>query len=598
MAKKVLGNTGGMKKADLELLLEIYSLQANKNGVIPLEAAQLLAAVSGNSRRELAVLIDRRGKVVYVGAGDADTVQLQGQSRRRGEFRLSGLRCIHTHPSGSGLLSLPDYAALSAMRLDAMVALGVQDRKIKEAYIACLDPQDGLPGHDFQAFGPMSAGEMADFPLLPLLQDIETKIKPPSAQATRENRESEKAILATMESRDSLEELARLAETAGAIPVAQVLQQKSRPDAAFFIGRGKVKELALLRQSLSAELIIFDEELTPTQARNLQNAVGCRIIDRTALILDIFARRARTREGKLQVELAQLNYLLPRLTGMGTELSRLGGGIGTRGPGETRLETDRRHIRRRIEELDRALEQVRRHRKKHRQRRQDSSVPVIALVGYTNAGKSTLLNALTGTQVFTANQMFATLDPTTRRLQLPDNQEALLTDTVGFIRKLPHHLVAAFRATLEEVAEADLLLHVVDAGHNQFAEQAAAVESVLKDLGAREKNTILVLNKIDRPVDHQALENFKISCRHQVAEVSAKTGTGLEELKQLMARHTSRPQQKLKGWLPHERADLVALLYQQGVVYNVQYAEKGIWLEAAAGSSLWSAVAPFLETPL
>ncbi|MEW5899267.1 MAG: GTPase HflX [Bacillota bacterium] len=587
-----------MKQAALKLLQSLYSLQAYKNGIIPLEAARLLAAVSGNSQRELVVLIDRRGKVVYVGAGDADTAQTQEQGRRRGEFRLSGLRCIHTHPSGSGLLSPADYAALSAMRLDAMVALGVQDGKIKEAYIACPDPRDCLPNHDFQTFGPMSAAEIADFPLLPLLRDIEAKIKPPPAQATREHQEGEKAILATTESQESLEELACLAETAGAVPVAKVLQQKSRPDAAFFIGRGKVKELALLRQELAAELVIFDEELTPTQTRNLQNAIGCRIIDRTALILDIFARRARTREGMLQVELAQLNYLLPRLTGMGTELSRLGGGIGTRGPGETRLETDRRHIRRRIEELNRALEQVRRHRRKHRQRRRDSSLPVVALVGYTNAGKSTLLNALTGSQIFTANQMFATLDPTTRRVQLPDNQEALLTDTVGFIRKLPHHLVAAFSATLEEVAEADFLLHVVDASQTRFAEQVAAVESVLKDLDAHEKKAVLVLNKMDQPVDRQLLEHFKISCRHQVAEVSARTGTGLEELKQLIARHICRPERKLKGWLPHERADLVALLYRQGVVYNVQYAEKGIWLEGAAGNPLWSAVAPFLKTPL
>jgi len=485
-----------------------------------------------------------------------------------------------------------------AMRLDAMAAMGVQEGKIKESYVACPEPQDGLLNYACQTFGPMSAAEMADFPLLPLLRDIETRIKPPSAPATKEHRERGKAVLIAIESMESLEELARLAETAGAVPVAKVLQQKSRPDAAFFIGRGKVKELALLRQNLSAALVIFDEELTHTQTRNLQNAIGCRIIDRTALILDIFAQRARTREGKLQVELAQLNYLLPRLTGIGTELSRLGGGIGARGPGETKLETDRRHIRRRIEELNHTLEQVRQHRKKHRQRRRDSSIPVIALVGYTNAGKSTLLNALTGSQVFTANQMFATLDPTTRRLQLPDNLEALLTDTVGFIRKLPYHLVAAFRATLEEVGEADLLLHVADVSHDRFAEQIEAVESVLKDLGASEKKNLLVLNKTDRPFDHQALEDFKISCRRQVAEVSAITGAGFEELKQLIARHICRPQRKLKGWLPHERTDLVARLYRQGVVYNVQYAEEGIWLEAAAGDPLWSAVAPLLKIPL
>jgi GTP-binding protein HflX len=295
------------------------------------------------------------------------------------------------------------------------------------------------------------------------------------------------------------------------------------------------------------------------------------------------------------VELAQLRYLLPRLTGLGAALSRLGGGIGTRGPGETKLETDRRHIRRRIDDLTRALEQVRRHRRQHRQNRRDSAIPVTALVGYTNAGKSTLLNALTGAGVLTANRLFATLDPTTRLLQLPDNREVLLTDTVGFIRKLPHHLVAAFRATLEEVTEADLLLHVVDVSHNRLQEQIAAVNSVLKDLGAHDKKTILVFNKTDRPVDSVLLEEVEFSCPHRVVRVSARTGAGLEYLRKLIAEYTHQPRRILQGKLPYDRTDLVALLHREGAVYQEHYTEDGIWVEAAVDESLRATIAPFIK---
>lgn len=594
MTKTVYGNTKGIKKVDLELLQSIYDQVVDKNNLIPIEIANLLATISSESQRELVVFVDRQGQVVSVGVGDSNTAPLKAQSKRRGEFRLSGLRCIHTHPSGNGQLSPVDYAALLDMRLDIMVALGVQNNQVKETYAACLDPQDGCLTNAFKTFGPMTVKEMIEFPLMQLIQDIETLIKPPSSLATTEHREGEKAILVTIENQDSLDELALLTDTAGAVPVAQVVQHRNQPNAAFFIGQGKVNELTLLAQQLSADLIIFDDELTPTQARNLQNAIGCRIIDRTSLILDIFAQRARTKEGKLQVELAQLRYLLPRLTGLGLVLSRLGGGIGTRGPGETKLETDRRHIRRHIEDLNRALERVRKHRQKHRQSRKESAIPVISLVGYTNAGKSTLLNTLTQAQVYTANQLFATLDPTTRHFKLPNNQEVLLTDTVGFIRKLPHHLVNAFRATLEEVVEADLLLHVVDASHDKFIEQIAAVENVLKELGAHEKKTIIVLNKLDQAVNHELLEQVKTTCQHQVIEVSARTGTGLEDLQELIAQETCLPQRLLQGWLAYDRTDLLALLHRQGVVYEEQYLEQGIWLKAAVDDLLWETVAPFI----
>ncbi len=595
MAKTIYGNTQGIKKVDLDLLQGIYNLVLDKNMIISLEIAQIMADISCNSRRELAVFIDRQGRVVSVGIGNAATVQLQAQSRRRSAYRLAGLRCIHTHPSGSGQLSTVDYAALYDMRLDVMLALGVLDGKIKEACFACLEPQDGKLTKNFQDFGPMSAIQLNNFNLSTLIQDIEGLIKPPDAVSTTEAMEAEKAILVTIAGEDTLDELALLADTAGAIPVARVAQRKNHPDTAFFIGRGKMEELAQLRQRLGAKLIIFDSELTPTQARNLENAIGCRIVDRTTLILDIFARRARTKEGQLQVELAQLRYSLPRLTGLGIALSRLGGGIGTRGPGETKLETDRRHIRQRIDELTNALEQVRRHRSYQRQSRRESAMPVVALVGYTNAGKSTLLNTLTQAQAYTANQLFATLDPTTRRLQLTGNRKVLLTDTVGFIRNLPHHLIKAFRATLEEVVEADLLLHVVDASHAELAEQIAAVESVLKELGVQDKPTIMVFNKVDQPLNHQLLEQVRISYPCQAVKLSALTGIGLIQLKELIAQYVFRERRLIKGWLPYDKTDLVALLHRHGEVYSENYCPEGIQVEAAIDEGHWEVMAQYIK---
>ncbi|MEW6230485.1 MAG: GTPase HflX, partial [Bacillota bacterium] len=274
---------------------------------------------------------------------------------------------------------------------------------------------------------------------------------------------------------DSLDELASLVSAAGAGIANRILQRRDKPDPAFYVGKGKAEEIRRECEEKECDLVVFDNELTPAQGRNLKDVIGVRVIDRTQVILDIFARRARTKEGKLQVELAQLNYLLPRLTGKGTELSRLGGGIGTRGPGETKLETDRRRIRKRIQDLTEALARVRKQRALLRQARKDVPLPLVALVGYTNAGKSTLMNALTGSEVFVQDMLFATLDPTTRRLRLSNNEVVLLTDTVGFVSSLPHHLVAAFRATLEEVTEADLLLHVADVSYPDVEKQIAAV---------------------------------------------------------------------------------------------------------------------------
>jgi len=296
---------------------------------------------------------------------------------------------------------------------------------------------------------------------------------------------------------DSLEELSLLARTAGAKVVGSMVQRLQRPTPAYYLGKGKLEELNALKDELGYDLVIFDDELSPTQQKNLEDALGVKIIDRTALILDIFASRARTHEGRLQVELAQHEYLLPRLAGQWSHLERLGGGIGTRGPGESQIETDRRIIRNKIHRLKKEIEGVRKHRALYRRQRNVSGTPVVALIGYTNSGKSTLLNALSGAGVFVEDKLFATLDPTTRKISLPDGREFLLTDTVGFIQNLPTALIAAFRATLEELEEADLLLHVVDINHRNAAEQGITVDKILDDLGLGDKPIITVLNKLD-----------------------------------------------------------------------------------------------------
>lgn len=363
----------------------------------------------------------------------------------------------------------------------------------------------------------------------------------------------------------SMEELIRLAETAGVSVLDTVVQSREAADSKWFIGKGKVSELRELSEALNANMVLFDQELSGVQVRNLEEALDLKIIDRTQLILDIFARRARTREGILQVELAQLTYLLPRLSGHGKNLSRLGGGIGTRGPGESKLETDRRHIRSRIRDLKRQLAEVIRHRTLHRARRRKTGVYQAALVGYMNAGKSTLLKQLTHADVLVENQLFATLDPTSRLLKLPAGKEILLTDTVGFIQNLPHDLVAAFRATLEEVLEADLILHVVDSASPMREEQMEVVQQVLAELGAQGKEQLTLFNKVDlcSPEERDLLTGPGDFMR-----LSAYRAEDLDKLKE-------RIQDKIGGVsleyrIPAHRGDLLAQAYRIGEVTSSQ----------------------------
>ncbi|MBO9609361.1 MAG: GTPase HflX [Paenibacillaceae bacterium] len=372
----------------------------------------------------------------------------------------------------------------------------------------------------------------------------------------------------------SLQELVLLAETAGLEVLETISQNRETADTKWLIGKGKVEELKALLLAHDANIAVFDQELSGAQVRNLEESLDVKIIDRTQLILDIFAQRAKTREGILQVELAQLSYLLPRLSGQGKNLSRLGGGIGTRGPGETKLETDRRHIRERIAELKRQLQEVVRHRTLHRERRRKTGIVQVALVGYTNAGKSTLLNRLTNADVYVQNQLFATLDPTSRALKLPSGKEIVITDTVGFIQHLPHDLVAAFRATLEEVNEANLILHVVDSSSEMREEQMAVVAEVLEELGAHQKSCLVVFNKTDlTPAKEQEL----LATPGDYIRMSAMEDADLERLKLLLQSRLSG--HTLTFRLPAARGDLLALLYRVGDVIAQRTSEEDDMLE-------------------
>ena len=399
---------------------------------------------------------------------------------------------------------------------------------------------------------------------------------------------------------DSLAELGRLAETAGLAVAGSTYQKLAHPDASTWIGAGKVQEVRELATAENVRYVLFDDELSPGQHRNLEEALGggVRVIDRTRLILDIFSQHAHSREGKLQVELAQYEYLLPRLAGMRTDLGQQTGGagagpVGLRGPGETQLELDRRQVRRRISTLKRDLEEVRSQRGRHRERRERAGLPVVTLVGYTNAGKSSLLNALTGAGVLVQDKLFATLDPTTRRLALPGGRDALLTDTVGFIRKLPHHLVAAFRATLEGIEEASLVLHVADASHPRVMEQIDAVEAVLGTLHIHGTPRLLLLNKMDLLRDRAPLA-FPPARHEQVVRASARTGEGLPGLLQAMEKLLGARMVEVTVTIPFSRYDLVTLVFEHGTVAEKKETEHGVFLRATVPPSLAQRLAPYV----
>lgn len=570
------GELDGIRKSFLTRIEELYEFAVPFGQVITFELAKKMIEITTDLNRELAVYINRRGQVTAVAVGDIATVVLPEIDGRRSSNRLSGIRCIHTHPSGDTELSGVDVASLKQVRFDLMAALGQNEGSIQVSFGIITDIKNDL--FNTQNIGPLSLDEFIELDLTYLIGQIERQLE--LNTKTSAIAETERAILVGLERQgrwaiiDSLKELEQLAETAGAEVLGMTWQKRERPDSASFIGRGKVQELSLLRQEKDANLIIVDDELSPAQQRNLEKALGVKVLDRAALILDIFAQRARSYEGKLQVELAQLRYTLPRLGGQGLVLSRLGGGIGTRGPGESKLEVDRRRIRDRINDIAQQIENVKKQRNLHRKRRETTRIPTISIVGYTNAGKSTLLNILTASDVLAEDKLFATLDPTTRHIALPDGSAALLTDTVGFIQKLPHHLIAAFRATLEEVIQADVLLHVIDISHPQYKEQSQAVYQVLRELKADTKQLITVFNKADKIEDQEFLNQLLLQ-ENSIA-ISALSGDGTDKLLTLVEHFLKQQTVEIQLVIPYSDSHIIAKLYETSTVHSLDYQDDGI----------------------
>jgi len=520
--KKVFGNTKGLKTSQLRKVENLYRRKVRPEFIITPQLARDISRLSFELHRQLGLLIDRKGKIPYVIVGNHQGIVIPDtREYRLAPGRLRGLRCVHTHLKDEPL-STDDLMDLALLRLDLMAAVQVgPDGLPQQVLMSHILPQaSGVPTSEQTALAPSKT----DIDCHQLIRSIEEEL----AHLTSYHvavQGGERAMIISVSTapkhtaNDSLDELAELVSSSGIRLVGRVLQQRKKKDSRYLMGSGKLKSLTVSALQKGATLLIFDQELNPSQIRAITNQIDLKVIDRTQLILDIFAQRAQTREGKLQVELAQLKYLLPRLISKNTAMSRLTGGIGGRGPGETKLEINRRRVRTKINHLEKALLNVRKHRHQQRARRSRQALPIISIVGYTNAGKSTLLNTLTRSRVLAEKQLFATLDPTSRRLRFPRDTEVIVTDTVGFIKNLPDDLLVAFRATLEELENADILLHVIDISNPRHPEQIESVESLLVDLALQHIPLVRVLNKQDRVSSeerrrlHHQYQGFVVSAR-------------------------------------------------------------------------------------
>lgn len=586
----IYGNVEGVKNSILNELESIYDYRVPKYSVCIEEIVSKIAEITTTLEREVSVAIDRKGSVVSVAIGDSTSVEMPLIDIS--EKKLSGVRIIHTHPNGASNLSALDLSALLKLKLDCIVAIGVSEGKVTDLSLGfCFVENDKLITEEETN---LSVETVLNMNILDRINHIEDIIK--SNNVIEDY--SEKAIIVGCDSEDSLDELEELTSACDIPVITRVFQNRNKIDAAYFIGSGKVAEIAMLRQTYRANLIIFDDELSGSQVRNLEEAIGTKVIDRTTLILEIFARRAKTREAKIQVELAQLKYRLTRLGGLGTVLSRTGGGIGTRGPGEKKLETDRRHIREEIYDLSSELKKIKKNRETQREKRNKQNIPQISLVGYTNAGKSTLRNSLCDLassrdtlnkeKVFEADMLFATLDTTTRAITLLDNRVATLTDTVGFVRKLPHDLVEAFKSTLEEVIFSDILCHVVDASSSYAQEQIYAVEEVLAELGVREKPIILVLNKIDKTTNDVIDELRKNNSQYEIIEISARNKINLDGLLREIGKQLPSKMRDIEVLVPYSDQHMVAFLHRNGKVLEEEYKEDGTYIKATVDEEIYN----------
>ena len=522
------GNLLGLKPSELEKLRKTYKRKCLPEEVVSAGLAQHLVEFSRQTARQVGALLSRKGEVEWLVVGDAHGLKLPDIGRMRaGSYRLRGLRLVHTHLKGEPL-SEDDLTDLALLRLDMVVALAMDKKgeleKLFLGHLVAPREEGGLLWQTQES----SLAKQPDAKALVEALEEEFGRFSKQRQGTRE-----RALLVSVhvgksrkEAEDSLAELEELAKTAGVEVAGTLVQLRKTHEAKTLLGKGKLLELNLLAMQKMAEVAIVDQNLSPSQAHHISKATSLHVIDRTQLILDIFAQRAQSAEGKLQVELAQLKYLLPRLSQSDTSFSRLAGGIGTRGPGETKLEVDRRRVKERLSQLERSIDNISQSRKTRRTLRQKRALPLISIVGYTNAGKSTLLNALTHASALAEDKLFATLEPLSRRLRFPKEREVIISDTVGFIRDLPKDLLAAFRATLEELDSADLLLHVVDSSEEVAPKRLEAVEAILEELELLEKPRLLVWNKADKAEGAAA----QLSQSYGGVAISAQTGEGLEGL--------------------------------------------------------------------
>lgn len=591
----IYGNVDGIKDSILEILEDIYKINVWKDSIFTEEMVQILYDVTLKLDREISVAINRKGKIISVAIGDSSTVELPLIDIR--ENRLSGVRIIHTHPNGNPKLSALDISALVKLKLDCIVAIGIREGRTCKSNIGFCSVENNILINE--ELHELSVPQVMDYNFLDKISHIEQLIK----QNEVAEDQGERALLVGIESEESLYELEELAKACNVETVERIFQNRSKPDNAFFVGSGKVDEIGMALQALKCNLVIFDDELSGSQVRNLEENLGVKVIDRTTLILEIFATRARSREAKLQVELAQLKYRSARLIGLGTVLSRTGGGIGTKGPGEKKLEIDKRRIRERITELSKELTKIKAIRGVQREKRVKGNIPKLSLVGYTNTGKSTLRNKLCDMvpskndinkeKVFEADMLFATLDTTTRAIALPDGRIVTISDTVGFIRKLSHDLVESFKSTLEEVITCDLFLHVVDSSSDKIYEQIEAVEHVLEELGLNPSDGILVLNKIDRISEEKLEELKKNLINYNLIAISARENKNIEELLQLICETLPQTVFQKEFLIPYSDQKMVSFIHRNGKVLEETYEENGTKIKALIDNEVYNKCSEF-----
>lgn len=591
----IKGNVNGIKKVTLERLEKLYEMKIANSYIISCELAEELNEISFAIKKEICVVVNRQGKITDITIGKISSAQIP--SLDINNKKLCGFRVIHTNMAGDCKLSEVDTSTLIELKLDAVAAIGVtenfQDIKITIGF--CDVYNDSLTFKELDNLSLDAAIEL-DF------RDKLTHIDKMICLVSQEEEETERAILVGTDTEESLEELVGLAEACNVVPLWRVFQRINKVNSAYYTGQGKVEEIEYLRQLKNANLVIFDDELSGSQVRNLEEIIKCKVIDRTTLILDIFAKRAKSKESILQVELAMLNHKLPRLKDANANLSRikggvsLKGGIGSRGPGEKKLETDRRHIETRIEEIKNELSRIVDQRAVQKIKRSKNNIDKVAIVGYTNAGKSTLRNKLC--EIYSANNankegvleadmLFATLDTTVRAITLPNNRKITLSDTVGFISKLPHELVEAFKSTLEEVIDADLLIHVVDSSNEEAIKQIRAVDLVLSELNAIDKKTIIVLNKVDKASNNN-LENIEEFLKtEKTIKVSALKDINLNELLNMIAEEIPSRLMEKEFIIPYNQQKLISILHDTSSIISENYIEEGTHIKALVHEEIY-----------